>query len=190
MPTPAALVTYLLPNGQPSIVTLGEVSMLALDPLVVGISIRPARYSHPCISAAREYVVNFPTAELTAALDICGTTSGRDTDKFVAAGLTPEPAEVVRTPLIRECPISIECRLRDVLPMASHDLFVGEAVATHVEDWALDAAGFLDPVRARSVAFVGRGYWRVGELADRAFVRRPLARGRQGADGSEATGEH
>lgn len=61
--------------------------------------------------------------------------------------------------------------MRDVLPMGSHDVFVGEVVATHVEDWALDADGQLDPVKARAIAFVGRSYWAIGPRVDRAFVR-------------------
>jgi flavin reductase (DIM6/NTAB) family NADH-FMN oxidoreductase RutF len=171
VPTPAGLITCQAPGGRPNIITLGEVYMLALEPLVVGISIRPSRYSHGLTSASREFVVNFPTADLAAATDYCGMVSGRDVDKFAKAGLTATPADVVAAPLIAECPINIECRVRDVLPMGSHDVFVGDVVATHVEDWALDERGQIDPTRARAIAFVGRGYWRVAEKAAPAFVR-------------------
>ena len=111
VPTPAALITCAAPGARPNIISLGEVYMLALDPLVVGIGIRPSRYSHGLIAESREYVVNFPTAELVAAIDYCGRVSGADVDKFEATGLTPDPADVVAAPLIRECPINLECRI-------------------------------------------------------------------------------
>lgn len=146
--------------------------MLALEPLTIGISIRPSRYSHTLISQTREYVVNVPTIEIAEAVDYCGIHSGRDVDKFAATGLRPEPATMVKVPLIAECPINIECRVRDILRMGSHDVFVGEAVATHVEDWALDERGELDPLKARSIAFVGRSYWGMGPKTRRAFQRK------------------
>jgi flavin reductase (DIM6/NTAB) family NADH-FMN oxidoreductase RutF len=172
LPTPAALISCVADGQRPNIITLGECYMLALDPLVVGISIRPSRYSHRLISESREFVVNFPTAEMAAAVDFCGMASGAKVDKFAGAGLTPDPAEVVAAPLIRECPLNLECRVRDVLKMGSHDVFIGDVVATHVEDWALDESGQIDPIRARSIAFVGRSYWAVGPQVERAFVKR------------------
>ncbi len=76
IPTPAALITSVSATGKPNILTLGEVYLLSLDPLVFGIGIRPSRYSHRLISATREYVVNFATAELIAQVDMCGMSSG------------------------------------------------------------------------------------------------------------------
>lgn len=72
---------------------------------------------------------------------------------------------------IQECPVNIECRVRDILPMGSHDVFVGEVAVIHAEDWALDENGYLDPVRARALALVGRSYWAVGAKVARAFTR-------------------
>lgn len=171
VPTPAALITCVSSEGRPNIITLGEVYMLALEPLTVGIGIRPRRYSYRLIAETREFVVNFPTVELAAATDYCGVTSGAEVDKFAATGLTPEAASAVSVPLIKECPLNLECRVRDILPMGSHHVFVGEVVATHVEPWALDEDGQLDPVRARALAFVGRSYWSFAERVERAFVR-------------------
>jgi flavin reductase (DIM6/NTAB) family NADH-FMN oxidoreductase RutF len=171
VPTPAALITSASADGRPNVLTLGEVYILSLDPLVFGIGIRPSRYSHRLISETGEYVANFPTADLIARVDLCGMSSGLETDKFAAFGLTATPGSVVKAPLIAECPLNVECRVRDVLPMGSHDCFVGEVVATHVEDWALDDEGQFDPVKARSIALVGRSYWAIGPKLDRAFVR-------------------
>ena len=170
-PTPVAMITCATPDGRPNIITLGEVYMLALEPLVVGISIRPSRYSYGLIAETREFVVNVPTEELAAQADFCGMTSGRSVDKFRATGLTPAPADEVRAPPIAECPLNIACRVRDILPMGSHHVFVGDVVATHVEESILDAEGNIDPERARAIAFIGRSYWKVEGLVDRAFVR-------------------
>ncbi|HHX64261.1 MAG TPA: flavin reductase family protein [Chloroflexi bacterium] len=175
-PTPAALITCCDTDGRPNIITLGEVYMLCLEPLTIGISVRPERHSHRLISETGEFVVNLPTAEIAAEVDYCGIRSGADVDKFADTGLTPEPAAEVRPPLIAECPVSIECRVRDTLSLGSHDVFVGLAVATHAEDWALDEQGQLDPVRARAIGFVGRGYWRFAEKVDRAFAPRTFPR--------------
>ncbi|HHX44150.1 MAG TPA: flavin reductase family protein [Chloroflexi bacterium] len=169
-PTPAAMITCATPDGRPNIITLGEVYMLSLEPLVMGISIRPQRYSYGVIAETREFVVNYVTEELAAQTDYCGMVSGRDVDKFAATGLTPEPAAEVQAPLIAECPLNIECRVRDILPLGSHHVFVADAVATHVEEAILDANGQVDPERARAIAFIGRAYWKVEGLVDRAFV--------------------
>ena len=163
-PTPAGLITSALPEGRPNIITLGEVYMLSLTPLVLGISIRPSRLSHEIISATGEYVVNIPTAAMTDAVDLCGMVSGRDVDKFAATGLTPSPASVVKAPLIAECPLSIECKVLQIMPFGSHHVFAGEAVATHVDEAILDERGQIDPVIAQGIAFVARGYFAVGDL--------------------------
>jgi flavin reductase (DIM6/NTAB) family NADH-FMN oxidoreductase RutF len=170
-PTPAAMITCVSPTGRPNIITLGEVYMLALEPLIVGIGIRPRRFSYGLIAETREFVVNFPTAEPADLVDYCGMVSGTEVDKFAATGLTPAPASVVRPPLIEECPVNLECRVREVLPMGSHHVFVGDVVAGHVEDWALDERGHLDPVRARAIAFIGRSYWAFDRPVERALVR-------------------
>jgi flavin reductase (DIM6/NTAB) family NADH-FMN oxidoreductase RutF len=96
------------------------------------------------VLATREFVVNVPTAKQREAVEICGTTSGKDTDKFAAAGLSRMPAVVVAAPLIVECPINLECQVRHVLPLGSHDLFVGEVVKTHVQHAVLREDGRIN----------------------------------------------
>ena len=111
-PTPAALITCADEAGKPNIITLGEVFNISISrPVILGIAIRKSRYSHELISRTREYVVNMPTRAIADQVWACGRISGREVDKFQAAGLTPVPAAVARAPLIAECPINVECRV-------------------------------------------------------------------------------
>jgi flavin reductase (DIM6/NTAB) family NADH-FMN oxidoreductase RutF len=177
-PTPAGLIVSIAADGRANIVTLGEVYNLSLgSPTVVGISIRKATYSHGLIAAAGEYTVNLPTTALLEKVDRCGTTSGRSVDKFAAFGLTPVPADVVRTPLIAECPINLECRVIGFQEIGDHDMFQGEVLAAHVEDRLLDAEGKLLLDRLDVLCFLfqfnaGGQYWSLGrKLADLGFTR-------------------
>jgi flavin reductase (DIM6/NTAB) family NADH-FMN oxidoreductase RutF len=111
---------------------------------MVMISIRPSRYSHGIIKETGEFVVNVPPSEIVEKVDICGIVSGKNVDKFKEAGLTAVPATVVSSPLIDECTISLECKVTEIVPLGVHDMFLGEIVATHVAEEALDAEGKVD----------------------------------------------
>jgi len=92
-------------------------------PAIVSISIRKATYSHGLIAAAGEFTVNLPTTSLLEKVDRCGTTSGRDVDKFAAYGLTAVPGDEVKAPLIAECPVNLECRVIGFQEIGDHDMF-------------------------------------------------------------------
>jgi flavin reductase (DIM6/NTAB) family NADH-FMN oxidoreductase RutF len=171
-PLPASLVSCG-PVGAPNIITLAWVGCLCSEPPVVGVSIRPSRHSHGLVKASGEFVVNVPTAGMVRAVDVCGTVSGRDANKFEAVGLTPVPAQAVRTVLIRECPVNLECRVTQVLPLGSHDLFLGQVVAVHVEEALLDAGGELDLTRAQALVYGGHAYWAIGPRLERQGYTAP-----------------
>jgi flavin reductase (DIM6/NTAB) family NADH-FMN oxidoreductase RutF len=178
-PTPAALITSVAPDGRPNIITLGEVYNLSLrTPTVVGIGIHKARYSHALISQTREYVVNLPAVGLVEQVDHCGSCSGRDVDKFAAFGLTPLPASQVKPPLIAECPVNVECVLKDVIDMGDHDTFVGEVVAVHADQELLDEKGRVRLGSLDALCFLAcygaRGeYWSLGaKVGEMGFARR------------------
>lgn len=162
-PTPVALITCVDKDGKPNIITLGEVAMVSLHPTRVSVGTRPATYSHGLIKSTGEFVVNFPTVDIVEAVDFCGTKSGRNVDKFAETGLTPEPATHVQPPLIKECPVNLECKVLGVLSLGSHDLFIGDVLATHAdEDIVLDAErGFIDP--SNGIIFAMEAYWSFGE---------------------------
>ena len=108
---------------------------------MVGISIRPSRYSAELLEAVPEFVVNIPDESLVKAVDVCGVISGRDQDKFEVAGLTAGPASKVRPPLVKECPINLECQVRSVHELGTHRLYLGQIVAVHFDEAILSDAG-------------------------------------------------
>ena len=143
-PTPVALVTCVDEMGKPNIITLAAVVILCGNPPQVGISIRPARYSNKLIRNVREFVVNLPTTAIANEVNYCGVVSGRSKDKFAETKLTPMTATKVKPPLIKECPVNLECKVKDILSLGSHDLFIGEVVCMHADEEALDSSGNID----------------------------------------------
>ena len=178
-PTPAALITCVAPDGKPNIIALGEVFNVSLRrPPIVGLAIRKATWSHGLIAATKEFVVNLPTTAILRETDLCGTRSGRDTDKFAESGLTPVAADKVRPPLIKECPVNIECRLISLQEMGDHDLFLGEVLAVHADESVLDADGRVSPAKLDTFVFMYNcghpgEYWSLGrKIGDVWFTRR------------------
>ena len=162
-PTPAGLITSITEEGRPNIITLGEVFNISIHtPVILGIAIRKATWSHGLISRTREFVVNLPTAAIADQVWYCGSVSGRDVDKFEGSGLTPVPALHVRPPLIAECPVNIECKVTAIQVVGDHDLFLGEALAQHVNEEALDANRKLIPERLDGFALVAGEFWSFG----------------------------
>ena len=163
-PSPAALITSVDEVGKPNIITLGEVFNISIrEPVIIGIAIRPATYSHELISKCMEYAVNFPTAAILEKVDGCGSVSGRGgVDKFDRFDLTAVPAEEIKPPLIAECPVNIECRVLGIQRIGDHDLILGEAVAMHVDEDKLDEEGKIFTERLDVFAYVGRDYYSLG----------------------------
>jgi flavin reductase (DIM6/NTAB) family NADH-FMN oxidoreductase RutF len=134
----------------------------------VGISVRKATYSHGLIAESREFVINFPTPALMRETELCGSMSGRTTDKFAATGLTALPASTVRPPLIAECPVNLECRVLDIQETGDHDLFLGEVLLAHADEELLDAEGRVLPERLDPLIFMFNfgypgEYWSIGK---------------------------
>lgn len=167
-PSPAALITSCDADGRPNIITLGEAYNLSVRrPVIVGISIAKARHSHGLIAASGEFVLNLPTTRILRQVDLIGTCSGREVDKFAAFGLTPLPATRVRPPLIAECPVNLECRVIGIHEIGDHDTFVGEVLAEHVDEDVLDAHGRIRVDRLDVLCFLQWEYWSLGERLGR-----------------------
>lgn len=164
-PSPAALITSVDRSGTPNIITLGEVFNISVrKPVIIGIAIRPATYSHALISETQEYVVNLPPARILAQVDGCGSISGRNNiNKFETFGLTPLPADEVAPPLIAECPVNIECKVVGSQTIGDHDLFLGDVVAVHVDEDTLDESGEIIAERLDMLVYITGEYWSVGE---------------------------
>ena len=152
-PVPVVLVSCggTRPDEKPNLITIAWAGTVCSEPPMLSISVRPDRHSYELIRQSGEFVVNVPSARQAWATDWCGVVSGRDEDKFAKTGLTPGPALQVRPPIVQECPLNIECRVRQTLELGSHVMFVAEVVAIQVSQslmtplnrLALETAGLL-----------------------------------------------
>ncbi len=172
-PSPAGLITSIDEDGRANVLTLGEVFNVSIaKPVILGIAIAKPRYSHKLITATREYVVNLPTAAMVLTVDRCGSVSGRDVDKFAEFGLTAVPATKVAPPLIAECPVSIECRVLEIQEIGDHDLLLGEVLAEHVAEEALDEDGQVLVDKLDPLCYQHSEYWSCGERLGRHGLSR------------------
>src|SRR5699024_6175745 len=160
-PEPPVLVSCG-PADRPNLITVGWCGTICTQPPMLSISVRPERYSHGLIRQSGVFVVNLPTEPLTRAVDWCGVKSGREVDKFAAMGLHAAPAAQVDTVLLEESPVNLECRVTQVIPLGSHDLFLAEVVAVDVDEALLDETGKLCLARARLIVYSHGEYLALG----------------------------
>lgn len=158
-PVPVIMVTCIDKEGKPNIITLAWAGTINSDPPMVSISVRKERYSHALIKEKGEFVINLATRKLTHATDFCGVKSGKDTDKFKSAKLTPETAAKVEVPLIKESPVNIECKVKKVIKLGSHDMFLAEIVAVNVDEKLIDEKGKLCLDKAELVCYSHGEYY-------------------------------
>lgn len=162
-PLPAVMVSCASGAGEKDIVTVAWAGTVCTNPPMLSISLRPERHSYHIIRESGEFVVNLVTSRLQRACDWCGVRSGRDYDKWAECRLTAEPAARLElAPAIAESPVNIECRVRDVLELGSHHLFLADVIAVQVEEGLLDARGKLDLARANLTAYSHGEYFELG----------------------------
>lgn len=137
-PLPAVLVSVADKNGKDNLITVAWVGTVCTNPPMVSISVRPERYSYQMLRESGEFVINLTTEALAFATDYCGVRSGRDVDKFQVTGLTREKADFVKAPMVAESPVSIECRVKEVLELGSHHMFLADVLAVHAEEAYID----------------------------------------------------
>jgi flavin reductase (DIM6/NTAB) family NADH-FMN oxidoreductase RutF len=145
-PMPAVLVTSREADGTPNVMGIGYVGFCCWQPPTLYLGMNTARHSNKVIREAGEFTVALPPADKVLNLDYCGFVSGTTSDKFTEAKLTPRDGRVVTAPLIEECPVNLECTLRQVVPLGSHDLFLGEVVETHIAPEYLSGEKPLQPI--------------------------------------------
>ena len=146
-----------------NIVTVAWTGILNTIPPKTYISLRPSRYSYEIIKEKGEFVINLTPAELIRTADSCGVYTGRKVDKFAKYSLTKTEAFEVAAPLIGECPLSLECRVTDIIPLGSHDMFIADIVAVDVDETLLDKEGKLCLDRAHLAAFAHGEYFELGK---------------------------
>lgn len=161
-PVPAVMITCQRAGEKPNIITIAWAGTVCSDPAMVSVSIRKSRFSYAIIRDTREFVINLTTKKLARATDFCGVRSGRDTDKFAQTGLTPCRSKAVTCPGIAESPVNIECRVTQILPLGSHDLFLAQVVSVAVDETLLDETGRFHLDRCGLLAYSHGGYYELG----------------------------
>ena len=165
-PIPPALVT--VGNREESnVLTVAWTGILATVPPKTYISVRPSRHSHAILSRGREFVINLPSASLAREVDFAGIYPGGKMDKFERCGFTRVESEAVEPPTIAECPLSIECRVSDVLPMGSHDVFIADILSVSCREEFIDGEGKLRFDKMDLLAYAHGEYYRLGERLGR-----------------------
>ena len=163
---PAVMVSCADKEGRANVMTAAWAGTICSDPVMVSVSIRKERYSYQIIKDTKEFVINLTTASLAKATDYVGVRSGRDIDKFALEGdlkLTKQPSKCVKAPSILESPVCLECKVKDIIELGTHDMFIGEVVCTSVDDAYLDENGRLDLQKADLIAYSHGEYYRLGQ---------------------------
>ena len=161
-PIPAAMVSC--GNMEKSnIITVAWTGVINTNPAMVYISVRPERYSYDIIKKSKEFVINLTNEQLAYATDWCGVKSGKDVDKFKQMHLTKQRANFVECPMIEEAPVSIECKVKEIKKLGSHDMFIAEVVNVSIDDKYMDEKGAFHLNSANLVAYSHGEYYVLGE---------------------------
>lgn len=160
-PVPPALVTCS-DGERDNVLTVAWTGILNSDPPKTYVSVRPSRHSYEMIKKSGEFAINLTTKDLTRAADWCGVHTGAKVDKFERCRLTKEPANEIGCPILGESPVVLECRVCDVIPLGTHDMFMADIVAVDVDDALLDETGKLHLEHAGLVAYAHGGYYELG----------------------------
>lgn len=162
-PLPAVMVSLTDKEGRSNIITLAWAGTICTNPPMLSVSIRPERYSYDIIKETGEFVVNLTTKALTKATDYCGVKSGRDVDKFKEMRLTKLESEKVKAVSIGESPVNIECKLRQVMELGSHSLFIADVVNVRVDGKYMDDKGRFNLKAADLIAYSHGRYYELGK---------------------------
>ena len=161
-PLPPVMVTCGT-EEKPNILTIAWTGILNTIPPKTYISVRPSRYSYNLIKESKEFVINLTPAELVRACDYCGVKSGDKFNKFEDMKLTTQKASVVSVPLLEQSPVSIECKVTDIVSLGSHDMFIADIVAVNVAEELIDSSGKLHLDKANLVAYSHGEYFELGK---------------------------
>lgn len=164
-PTPVVMVSCGSTLDEYNIITIAWTGTVSSDPPMCFVSIRPERNSYGIIKQSGEFVINLVDKKLTPYADWCGVRSGKKYNKFVETGLTPVKASKVRAPMIEEAPVNLECKVTQIVPLGSHDMFLAEVVAVHVNEKLFSPkTDAIDLKRADLVAYSHGHYYALGEM--------------------------
>lgn len=163
-PTPVVMVSCGNTPDNYNIITVAWTGTICSDPAMCYIAVRPSRHSYPIIKEEKEFVINLVNDKLVTEADWCGVKSGKKFNKFIIAGLTPIRGNKVKAPLIYESPVNLECVVKEIIPLGTHDMFVAEIVAVHADQNLFDKkSDALLLERANLVAYSHGQYYNLGK---------------------------
>ncbi len=163
-PLPAAMISCGANAEEYNIFTASWVGTICTNPPMCYVSIRPERHSYDIISRTMDFVINITTEELALATDWCGVRSGREYDKFEEMKLTAGKASIVQSPIIEESPINIECRVKEILHLGSHDMFIADVVNVKADEKYIDPeTGKFSLEATNPIAYSHGQYYKMGE---------------------------
>ncbi len=164
-PLPAAIVTCGANREEWNMLTVAWTGTICSDPAMLYISVRPERHSYPIIKNRMEFTLNLTTAEMARATDWVGVRSGKDYDKWKETGLTPIPGEKVSSPTIEESPLSIECRVKSIISLGSHDMFIADVLNVRADERFIDPdTGGFSLKESGIMAYCHGNYYELGNL--------------------------
>ena len=160
-PVPVVLITSKNKEGKENVFTVGWIGTVCTKPPMLSISIRPERLSYEYIKETMEFTVNLPSSDMTRAVDYCGVRPGRKFDKIKEMNFTMVEGTNVDVPYINECPISIECKVKSIIPLGTHDLFIAEVVGSHVDKDLMDEKGKIHLEEADLITYCHGEYFKM-----------------------------
>ncbi len=161
-PIPAVMVSCGTMEKS-NIITVAWTGILNTNPAIVYISVRPTRYSYNLIKEQGEFVINLTTKDLVRATDWCGVKTGAKVDKFKEMKLHKEKAKFVQCPLIKESPVSVECKVKEIKELGSHHLFVADVLSIDADEKYIDEKGAFDISKCDLIAYANGGYYSLGK---------------------------
>ena len=178
-PVPVVLITSKNKEGKENVFTVAWTGTVCTKPPMLSISVRPERLSYEYIKETMEFTVNLPTSNMTKAVDYCGVRPGRKFDKIKEMNFTMKPGTNINVPYIDECPVSIECKVKSIIPLGTHDLFIAEVVGSHVNKNLMDEKGKIHFENADLITYCHGEYFKMDTEALGKFgysvAKKPLA---------------
>jgi len=163
-PLPPVMVSCGSTKENYNIITIAWTGIINSKPPMVSISIRKTRHSYEIIKKEKEFVINLTTKKLAYATDWCGVKSGKDLDKFKEMNLTPTKGQIVQSPIIEESPVSLECKVKEIKEMGSHDMFIADIVAVNASEEYFDTeTDEFQLFKARPITYSHGHYYEVGK---------------------------
>lgn len=166
-PLPALLVSCGTSPEEYNLLTVAWTGTICTNPAMCYISVRPERHSYDIIRRNMEFVINLTTESMAKATDWCGVRSGREYKKFEEMNLTPSPSHAIRTPIVKESPLSIECIVKEIVSLGSHDMFIAEVVNVQADNRYFDEEGKWHLEKANPLVYLHGAYYGLGDFIGR-----------------------